>query len=58
MQFNIFQKGQLIKEGMKGKQIKRNNARDEYAKQSYDTAHKTAGRLDKALKEVSLSNSD
>jgi hypothetical protein len=57
-QSNLFQKGQLIKHGMDGKQIKRNNARDEYAKQSYSTAHKTAGELDKALKEVSLSYSD
>lgn len=58
MQFTlVFQKGQMIKNGMKGKEIKHNPARDAYAQLSYDTAHKTAARLDNVLKEVSLSNS-
>ena len=58
MQFTlVFQKGQLIKHGMQGKEIKRNKARDDYALLSYGTAHKTAAKLDKALREVSLSNS-
>jgi len=35
---------------MEGKKIKPQKARDDYAKQSYNTAHKTAGKLDEALK--------
>lgn len=58
MRFTFFQKGQLIKHGMNGKKIKPQKARDEYAKLSYPTAQKTARRLDKALKAVSLINSD
>jgi len=42
-------KGQLIKNGMAGKDIKRQNVRDDYALKSYSTAHNTAARLDKAL---------
>ncbi|KIM36040.1 hypothetical protein M413DRAFT_51579, partial [Hebeloma cylindrosporum] len=44
-------KGQLIKHGLKGKEIKRNNVRDAYALKSYDTAHSTAAKLDAAFKE-------
>lgn len=58
IRFTPFQKGQLIKHGMNGKKINRNKGRDEYALKSYGTAHKTAGKLDQALKEVSLCNSD
>ena len=58
MRFTPFQKGQLIKHGMEGKQITRKKARDDYALKSYDTAHKTAGKLDKVLKNVSLWNSE
>jgi len=43
-------KGQLIKQGMQGKKVKPQKARDQYAKLSYGTAHKTAGKLDEALK--------
>jgi hypothetical protein len=54
----LFQKGQLVKQGMQGKKIKPQKARNQYAKLSYGTAHKTAGRLDEALKAVSLFNSN
>jgi len=43
-------KGQLIKHGMQGKEIKRWKARDKYAVLSYATAHQTARKLDEALK--------
>ena len=39
---------------MVGKQIKRKKARDDYAKESYTTAHETADKLDKAFKKVSI----
>jgi hypothetical protein len=55
---SLFQKGQLIRHGMQGNKIKPQKARDEYAKLSYDTAHKTAGKIDEAIKAVSLFNSD
>jgi hypothetical protein len=54
----LFQKGQLIKHGMQGKEIKRWKARDKYAILSYATAHQTARKLDEALKAVSFCNSD
>ena len=58
MQIILFQKGQMIKHGMDGKEIEHHAARDKYALDSYSTAHHTAARLDKALQEVSLYNSD
>ena len=58
MRFTLFQKGQLIKHGMQGKETKRQEARDDYAVHSYHTAHETAKKLDEALKHVSLCNSD
>ena len=58
MQFILFQKGQLIKHGMAGKQIRPQKVRDEYAIKSFGTAERTAKRLDKALQKVSLCNSD
>jgi hypothetical protein len=54
----LSQKGQLIKQGMQGKKVKPQKARDQYAKLSYGTAHTTAGKLDEALKAVSFCNSD
>ena len=58
MQFTLFQKGQMIKHGMKGNKIKPQKARDDYAVHSYHTAHETAKKLDEALKDVSICNSN
>jgi hypothetical protein len=49
-------KGQLIKHGMAGNQIVRKGARDEYARLSYNTAHRTAKRLDKVFKKHGPAN--
>jgi hypothetical protein len=43
-------KGQVIKQGLKGKAIAPKKDRDEYTKVSYGTAAKTAKALDRALK--------
>ena len=55
---HFISEGQLIKHGMAVKEIKRQSVRDYYALESYETAHNTAGRLEKVLKQVSLYNSD
>ena len=39
---------------MKGKQIRPNKGRDEYAIESYQTAHEIAVELDNALRNVSF----
>ena len=48
----------MIKHGMKGNKIKPQKARDDYAVHSYHTAHETAKKLDEALKDVSICNSN
>jgi hypothetical protein len=44
-------KGQVIKNGLKGKALKPNKSRDQYTLLSYSTARKTAKDLDKAFKD-------
>jgi len=43
-------KGQLIKHGLAGKALKPNKSRDQYTLLSYNSAKKTAKKLDKAFK--------